>query len=323
MGDKIIFPHNYEGYLKKGLLAFEQGDLSIAEERIGKALHIKKTAEIVPLYIMLLQETNQPIKAVRFIEDYQSGIAEANSLGNLDFLYIKCLIQAENYEQAREQLESRKNQGDLTTDLAFTLQQLEAEVEKVELEILEKKLKQSTDILKAEKGIAEQSFQKQQQYTTQLKVLDDDYFLKIAERLLLNRGVHRLLKTEVLHQCLERKLNTVIKANVSGKEVRIDLSQLLPLKETELFKHGSAYIDEQIADQDPTLAQVIRNEFFMQLSLLYPFEEQEIGAVEDWMAILYLKYTGGDYVGFENAESIILKIEKIEKEIAELATFFD
>jgi hypothetical protein len=58
IGEKIVFPLNYEGYLKKGLLAFEEGNLQLAEEWIGKAVAIKKADDILPLYLMLLQETD-------------------------------------------------------------------------------------------------------------------------------------------------------------------------------------------------------------------------------------------------------------------------
>lgn len=323
MGDKIIFPFNYEGYLKKGLLAYEQGALETAEEWIGKALNIKKTDEIIQLYIMLLQETDQHDKALRVIEDHQSGIATDSSLENFDFMYIKSLIQIGNFEVSRKQIAARKNQPKLTTELAFALQQLETEIEKEELKILEKKLKKSTEVLKAEKYISDQNFQKQQHYTTQLKDLDDDYFIKIAQRLLLNKKIHRLLKTEVLHQCIERKLDTVIKANLSTEEVSIDLNELLPLTGTTTFMEGSAYIDKYIANEDPTIANIIQNEFFMQLSILYPFEEQVVESVEDWIEILYLKYTGADYEESHHSRKIIIKIEDIENQIAELATFFD
>lgn len=323
MGDKIIFPFNYEGYLKKGLLAFEQGDLEIAEEWIGKALTIKKPDEIIQLYIMLLQETDQHDRALRFIEDHQSGIATDSSLEDLDFMYIKSLIQTGNFEASKKQIAARKNQLKLTTELAFTLQELETEIEKEELKILEKKLKKSTEILKAEKHISDQNFQKQQHYTTQLKDLDDDYFIKIAQRLLLNKKIHRLLKTEVLHQCIQRKLDTVIKACLSTEEVSIELNELLPLTGTTTFMEGSAYIDKYIANEDPTIANIIQNEFFMQLSILYPFEEQVIESVEDWIEILYLKYTGADYEEAHHSRKVILKIEDIENQIAELAAFFD
>ena len=80
--------------------------------------------------------------------------------------------------------------------------------------IMQKKLKRSSEILQAEKNIDTQPFHKQQTYAQQLKELEDDQFGKIAQRLLMNNNLHRMLKTEIIHQFLARGLHPTVAVRI-------------------------------------------------------------------------------------------------------------
>lgn len=323
VGEKIVFPLNYEGYLKKGLLAFEEGNLQLAEEWIGKAVAIKKADDILPLYLMLLQETDQAEKSLAIITEMRPGIAAALTVDDIDFLYLKGLLQSGAFDSAREQIEARKNTFGLSMEHQFALEQLEAEVEKVELKNLEKKLKKSSEILQAEKGIDKQPFHKQQVYAQQLKELDDDQFGKIAQRLLMNNNLHRMLKTEIIHQFLARKLHPTVTVRLDGTEEKLDLTGLVPLIDSKTYKEGMAYIREEIANKNPTLADAIENAFFMQLSLLYPFEDRTIPSATEWLDVLYRIYNGTGSTGEPIERTIRDKIEQLENKLAEFFGFFE
>lgn len=323
MGKKIVFPLNYEGYLKKGLLAFEEGNLQLAEEWIGKAVAIKKADDILPLYLMLLQETDQAVKSLAMINEMRPDIAASVSVDDIDFLYLKGLLQSEAFDSAREQIEARKNTYGLSMEHQLALEQLEAEVEKIELKNLEKKLKKSSEILQAEKNIDAQPFHKQQLYAQQLKELEDDQFLKIARRLLMNNNLHRMLKTEIIHQFLARGLHPIVTIRLDGSEEKLDLTGLVPLIESKTYEEGMAYIREEIANANPTLADAIENAFFMQLSLLYPFEDRTIASVPEWLEVLYRIYNGTGSTGEPSEKSIRDKIEQLENKLADFFGFFE
>lgn len=323
VGEKIVFPLNYEGYLKKGLLAFEEGNLQLAEEWIGKAVAIKKADDILPLYLMLLQETDQAEKSLAMIIEMRPDIAASISVDDIDFLYLKGLLQSGAFDSAREQIEARKNTYGLSMEHQFALEQLEAEVEKVELKNLEKKLKKSAEILQAEKSIDAQPFHKQQLYAQQLKELEDDQFVKIAQRLLMNNNLHRMLKTEIIHQFLARGLRPTVTVRLDGSEEKLNLTGLVPLIESKTYKEGMAYIREEIVNKNPTLADAIENAFFMQLSLLYPFEDRTIPSVSEWLEVLYRIYNGTGSTGEPSEKSIRDKIEKLENKLADFFGFFE
>lgn len=317
MGEKIVFPLNYEGYLKKGLLAFEEGNLQLAEEWIGKAIAIKQADDILPLYLMLLQETDQAEKSLAIISEMRPDIAASFSVDDIDFLYMKGLLQSGAYDAAREQIEARKNTIGLSMEHQFALEQLEAEVEKVELKNLEKKLKKSSEILQAEKNIDTQPFHKQQAYAQQLKELEDDQFSKIAQRLLMNSGLHRMLKTEIIHQFLARGLHPSVTVRLDEAEEKVDLAKVVPLIDSKMYKDGMAYIKEEIANKNPTLADAMENAFFMQLSLLYPFEARTISSVKEWLDVLYRIYNGTDPTGEASDKDIRDKIGLLENKLAD------
>ena len=322
MGEKIVFPLNYEGYLKKGLLAFEEGNLQLAEEWIGKAIAIKQADDILPLYLMLLQETDQAEKSLAIISEMRPDIAASFSVDDIDFLYMKGLLQSGAYDAAREQIEARKNTIGLSMEHQFALEQLEAEVEKVELKNLEKKLKKSSEILQAEKNIDTQPFHKQQAYAQQLKELEDDQFSKIAQRLLMNSSLHRMLKTEIIHQFLARGLHPSITVRLDEAEEKVDLAKVVPLIDSKMYKDGMAYIKEEIANKNPTLADAMENAFFMQLSLLYPFEARTISSVTEWLEVLYRIYNGTGSTGESSEQSIRAKIGQLENKLADFFGFF-
>jgi len=323
MGEKIVFPLNYEGYLKKGLLAFEEGNLQLAEEWIGKAVAIKKADDILPLYLMLLQETDQAEKSLEMITEMRPDIASAISVDDIDFLFLKGLLHSGSFDMAREQIEARKNTFGLSMEHQFALEQLEAEVEKVELKTLEKKLKKSSEILQAEKTIDTQPFHKQQLYAQQLKELENDQFGKIAQRLLMNSNLHRMLKTEIIHQFLARGLHPTVTARLDGTVDKLDLAGVVPLIDSKTYKEGMAYIQEEIANKNPTMADAMENAFFMQLSLLYPFEERTIPAVKEWLEVLYRIYNGTESTGEPSEKSIRDEIDKLENKLADFFGFFE
>lgn len=323
MGEKIVFPLNYEGYLKKGLLAFEEGNLQLAEEWIGKAVAIKKADDILPLYLMLLQETDQAEKSLEMITEMRPDIASSISVDDIDFLYLKGLSHSGSFDMAREQIEARKNTFGLSMEHQFALEQLEAEVEKVELKNLEKKLKKSSEILQAEKTIDTQPFHKQQTYAQQLKELEDDQFGKIAQRLLMNNNLHRMLKTEIIHQFLARGLHPTVTVRLDGNEEKLDLAGVVPLIDSKTYKEGMAYIREEIANKNPTMADAMENAFFMQLSLLYPFEDRTILSVTEWLEVLYRIYNGAGSTGEPSEKSIRDEIEQLENKLAEFFGFFE
>jgi tetratricopeptide (TPR) repeat protein len=323
MGEKIVFPLNYEGYLKKGLFAFEEGNLQLAEEWIGKAIAIKQADDILPLYLMLLQETDQAEKSLEMIKEIRPDIAAAVSVDDIDFLYLKGLLQSGAFDMAREQIDARKKTFGLSMEHQFALEQLEADVEKVELKKLETKLKKSSEILRAEKNIDTQPFHKQQVYAQQLKELEDDQFGKLAQRLLLNNKLHRMLKTEIIHQFLERGLRPSLTVRLDGSEEKLDLARVVPLIETKTYKEGMAYIQEEIANKNPALAGAVENGFFMQLSLLYPFEDRTISSVPEWLDVLCRIYSGTAGTGEPGELAIRDQIERLEKRLTELFGFFE
>jgi hypothetical protein len=199
----------------------------------------------------------------------------------------------------------------------FALEQLEAEVEKVELKNLEKKLKKSSEILQTEKNIDTQPFHKQQAYAQQLKELEDDQFSKIAQRLLMNSGLHRMLKTEIIHQFLARGLHPSVTVRLDEAEEKVDLAKVVPLIDSKMYKDGMAYIKEEIANKNPTLADAMENAFFMQLSLLYPFEARTISSVKEWLDVLYRIYNGTDPTGEASDKDIRDKIGLLENKLAD------
>lgn len=308
--------------MKKGLLAFEEGNLQLAEEWIGKAVAIKKADDIIPLYLMLLQETDQAEKSLAMISELRPDIAASLSVDDIDFLYMKGLLQTGAYDSAREQIEARKNTFGLSMEHQFALEQLEAEVEKVELKNLEKKLKKSSEILQAEKNIDTQPFHKQQAYAQQLKELEDDQFSKLAQRLLMNSKLHRMLKTEIIHQFLARNLQPTVSVRVDGSEEKVDLAGMVPLIESKTYEEGMAYIREEIANKNPTLADAMENAFFMQLSLLYPFETRTIPSATEWLEVLYRIYNGTEATGEPSEKSIRAEIEQLENMLADFFGYF-
>jgi hypothetical protein len=89
-----------------------------------------------------------------------------------------------------------------------------------------------------------------------------------------------------------------------------------------MYKDGMAYIKEEIANKNPTLADAMENAFFMQLSLLYPFEDRTIPSVTEWLEVLYRIYNGTGSTGESSEQSIRAKIGQLENKLADFFGFF-
>lgn len=103
----------------------------------------------------------------------------------------------------------------------------------------------------------------------------------------------------------------------------MDLAGVVPLIDSKTYKEGMAYIQEEIANKNPTMADTMENAFFMQLSLLYPFEDRTIPDVTEWLEVLYRIYNGAESTDEPSEKNIRDEIEQLENKLADFFGFFE
>ncbi|MDO4855858.1 MAG: hypothetical protein Q3978_04750 [Limosilactobacillus gorillae] len=113
--------------------------------------------------------------------------------------------------------------------------------------------------------------------------------------LLRDPDTHPLIKSSLVQSLQPLHLNEeVTMLWIDEKEYSLNLAQLKPLGNFVVVKEGERLLSERYQDQDPLSYRTYLQEFYLQLTFLYPFVERAVLNAEAWIKALVAYSTTGN-----------------------------
>ncbi|MGX7417654.1 tetratricopeptide repeat protein [Carnobacterium gallinarum] len=290
MGEKIIFPKNYEHYLKKAMNAFQSGRMTEAIPFFKEAYQIKQEEKVNTFYVTALYQTGFYQEAKELAEDKRSFYENEEQLYAF---YTSILIRAHYFLQAEAIIKKQLNRKDKQLD-RVTWQSLMGFSKEEQKNMQIKEEKRIQDILKRASMIGDKTYQEQSVLLNELETVSIKDYLIIAKLLLVNPYVNGLIKATLLEYLVNEKIDEDLAISWFQQERKVNPSQLLPINKIPTVRLALQLLEEQLGVDNPTLYEVVCQEAQVHFILLYPFIEEVIVEPRTWVS-LYRKHYDLNY----------------------------
>lgn len=150
--------------------------------------------------------------------------------------------------------------------------------------------KKHKHLLKQSFSIGDKSYSEQADLMQTLEQVPLEIYLQAAKIMLVNPFVNGLIKATLIEGLIANECSEVIKINWFDQDRQIIPTQLKPLAENQTVETVKKIIEEQVAIHNPSLFQLINEEFNLHVILLYPFIEEVITLPSIWVKLYQQKY---------------------------------
>lgn len=292
MGEKIIFPKNYEQYVKKAVAAFQLGRMEESLPYFKEAYQLKQEEKINTFYATALYQVGRYQEAKEVVEDQLAFYEKENQLYAF---YVSILIRSHHFLQAeaiiKKQLMRKGNDSEKVT--WQSLLGFSKEEQKNKQVSQEKKL---ADIGKRVLSMMDKSYQEQSDLMKEMDTIPFHNYLKLAKLLVQNPFVNGLIKATIIERLVSERLDESIEINWFGQNRSFRPNETTTIEENETVRQVKRLLEEKIGLNDPALFASIGQEAQLHFIFLYPFIEEVITSSETWVE-LYRQQYELDYIG--------------------------
>ncbi|MEF9936310.1 tetratricopeptide repeat protein [Carnobacterium sp.] len=292
MGEKIIFPKNYEQYVKKAVAAFQLGRMEESLPYFKEAYQLKQEEKINTFYATALYQVGRYQEAKEVVEDQLAFYEKENQLYAF---YVSILIRSHYFLQAeaiiKKQLMRKGNDSEKIT--WQSLLGFSKEEQKNKQVSQEKKI---ADIGKRVLSMMDKSYQEQSDLMKEMDTIPFQSYLKLAKLLLQNPFVSGLIKATIIERLVNEQLDEAIEIIWFDQARIIRPKELTSIEENATVRQVQQLLEEKIGLNDPTLFASVSQEAQLHFIFLYPFIEEVITSPETWVE-LYRQQYELDYIG--------------------------
>jgi hypothetical protein len=283
MGEQINFPGNYERYIEMGQTALANQEYSYALEQFKAAYQVKQEFSVNELIVKTALLCGANADALEYAAEMVNYYLTD---GNRFKQYLTVLAKNQKFVRAYQLIVSE--QEALTTSEVAAFKQL---VNTFEL-TYEKQNKALIYQLLAKLHELEQLPANRQLVAIKESLnLPQTEFLTFCEDYLANKQLHVLGRCWLLEQLVLLGSQQVVQFLAVTDELYVILPiELANANQNQFVQQGLALINEQLANDNPTLAMAIEDEFKLQASLLYPTEIVNSYSIEAWFQSYLMEY---------------------------------
>lgn len=319
MGEKIIFPKNYEHYVKKAMTAFQDGKMEEALPFFREAYQLKQEEKVNTFYVTALYQTGRYQEAKQIAED---KLAFYEKEEQLYAFYTSILIRGYYFLQAEAIIKKQLGRKDNQVD-RVTWQSLMGFSKEEQQNMQLKEEKRVKEIMKRATTISDKSYHEQSILLNELESVPTKVYLKVARLLLMNPYVSGLIKTSLLERLVNEQVNEALVISWFEEERTINPAKLLPIKQNKAVKEVTALLEEQLAMDNPSLFEVVIQEAHVHFILLYPFIEEVIKVPSVWVHLYRKNYDQNYQKQHENQTEEVVAFEwmtRLNQELVNLTT---
>lgn len=145
--------------------------------------------------------------------------------------------------------------------------------------------------------------------------LNQDDFLEVSKRLLIDPKVHYLVKALLLEEVASLQGAGTVKILYRNQNMRqVSLNKIRSIPESPLFERLQTILEVKLRHKDPILQMNLLEEMRLSYALLYPFNQEYITDPQAWVDALIYQYNP-EYVSCQNNLQNILQLVAIQEEL--------
>lgn len=284
MGEKIVFPKLYEQYVNQGMASFEAGNMHAAAESFSLAYEIKQEEMVNILLTTALFQLNRSQEALVLVEEmedlYLSDV-------QLNAFYIQLLIQAEQFDVAKELIEAKEpftqpltEEKELWQNLLDFLTQEEERVQVTQISERIKEIEAKTAITVADAKLL----------LTHLTQIPPTFFHQAVHAILQHPEVLQMTKTNLIEKLIDLGVEEKYTLLWFGEYKEVSLKQLGKVSESTHYQYFKKKLKEILENSNPVAYQGILDEGLAHFYLMYPFQDEVIGEQDSNWLDVYLAY---------------------------------
>lgn len=306
----IDFPNQAESFFEQATLAYEQ-------QQFGKAAHYMEQAfklsqqnmDWFAILITFLLEAFEEDKALLWFETCLPDIERQTQNTEWDYLFLKTVLAVWDFETFERILTVKYVHYEQNSEDVSALQWLEQDylTKKHQLELEQAKERQ--DILTTVGQVDTLSFYQQQALVPRLRLLTDKQFETSAKTLLSSEVFHALFKSYILEQLINTHVSE-IDMRWFEKQRKVDVTMLKPVMETICYQRLVSCIEQ--LDVDEPLKVLLQQNSLVHVSLVYPFQDDVITDVVQWVNDLKAYHEG-----VKEPSQWLVTLENMMKEMGE------
>lgn len=317
MGEKIDFPKNYDLYLKKAMSYFKIGNMEEAIPYFAKAYQLKKEDKINTFYTTALYQIGSYQEAKQIAEEKLTFYQNEEQLYAF---YTSILIKAHYFEEASDIITKEQHRIGKPKNSEVWETLAKNCLEDTENKRLQEEKKHKY-LLKQSFSIGDKSYSEQADIMQMLEQVPLEIYLQAVKIMLVNPFVNGLIKATLIEGLIANECSEVIKINWFDQDRQIIPTQLKPLAENQTVETVKKIIEEQVAIHNPSLFQLIKEEFNLHVILLYPFIEEVITLPSIWVKLYQQKYDMETSIIIEESEeqkNMATWMDRLNQQLLEL-----
>lgn len=288
MGERINFPKNYEAFLKKAIVHFQEGDIEEAVRCFQLAYAIRQEPIVNTMYVSALYQAGD-YQTAKEIADEKKEVYEKEE--GLHVLYTTILIKNRLFVEAERIIQKKLLNSDSAEGSIWESARLELDNarEKQKREKEERNQELAKNIL----AMGGKSFEYQSRLVKQMGELDESLYSFSAKSLLSNPFVNEIVKSTVIEELIEKKSEEEVELVWFKERRKIVPAQLTSLEENKTVQEVLARLKENFEDTNPSLYQMLLQEIQLYFLLLHPYVDEVVTDSNQWLALCFKRYDSG------------------------------
>lgn len=283
-GKLVEFPRNNQIFFEKAISAFEAMKYDEALSYMKKMDKEKLKINEIYLYAMLLFQTKQVERAFELVEDYEDQFMNNEEMA---LLYVQILIHNRQFFKAQAlierflrdpmpQLESYwLTMKDYCKNMVQLINQGTSQTsnfQRKELAAIEKARKQEDLSLKEQALIS--------------KYMDESFsseYVELIEQLLIDDQMNPFIQRELLETLVDNGMEKNVDMHWLGEQETIELKNLPHFADQPIIEDLIRELEATVGDANPSLKEMIAQQIYPQLLLLYPLASDVITDPHFWI----------------------------------------
>lgn len=293
MGKQIEFPKNFKMYMMRAVEHIHTGSPHEALPYLEKAYALQQDHTVNMLYTSTLVQVGDYETALTIAEDMPDFYRKDDKRC---LLYVSIMIKNKLFLQAEVIIKRKLKETHSPFYKEWETQQKMLEYDREEEEVLRKN--EQKELIKKLYGLSGLSLEEQLHTVEQAEKLDLDTLRKIGSVLFTNPFVHVLAKSAFLQFLIRQQDSTTYRYTWFEEERTVQPTDCVLFDESSVVQEVRNCLEEKLA-KNPSLLEMIQAEVEFHLMKLYPFLEEIIVDVEEWINLYMALYDEGPIEGEE------------------------
>lgn len=311
--NKIPFPKNYERFIELGQEAAQKNNLSEAIDCYEQAYAIRQDFPLNLVLVNMYLEINENEQALSLASEMKEKY-----FAYLDYLeiYIQILIQNHLFIQAHSIINERilmEQSGEMRKLISLKKKIRHVELMYQQFEVVKiKELKEELDQL------SKHNYYEQLAIVKKAGQLPQDEFIMIGKKILLDAGVHNLVRSWILEEFASLHIKEEVEFlwRDNKKYTIVPASVGSPL-DSAAYQKILLFLEKELINDDPILLVDVMEEIRLHFALLYPLADEIVKDARLWAISYIVSYNQSAAKKYQVEEERveIEKIQKIQSEI--------